>query len=114
MGPVRRPDLATGAAVRPGVGGVVSRPGLFERLTGAARVTVVAAPAGSGKTVLLRSWIGEAGLGDRVAWVSGRREERDAQRFWISVTDALRGTAAGAALVRPLAAAPNVDGWGGH
>jgi LuxR family transcriptional regulator, maltose regulon positive regulatory protein len=42
--------------------GVVSRPGLFERLAGAARVTVVAAPAGSGKTVLLRSWIGQAGL----------------------------------------------------
>ena len=41
---------------------VVPRPGLWERLAGAARVTVVSAPAGSGKTVLLRSWISEAGL----------------------------------------------------
>jgi hypothetical protein len=33
------------------------------------RVTVVSAPAGNGKTVLLRSWIGEAGLAGRAAWV---------------------------------------------
>jgi len=30
----------------------------------------VAAPAGSGKTVLLRSWITEAGLAGRAAWVA--------------------------------------------
>ena len=46
-------------------GGVVARPGLLGRLGGPARVTVVSAPAGSGKTVLLRSWIGEDGLADR-------------------------------------------------
>ena len=45
------------------------RPGLFERLGTSARVTVVSAPPGSGKTVLLRSWIGEAGLAERAAWV---------------------------------------------
>ena len=39
------------------------------------------------------------------------REERDPRRFWISVADALRGTAAGSALVRPLTAAPDLDGW---
>ena len=38
-------------------------------------------------------------------------EERDPQGFWISVADALRGTAAGSALVRPLTAAPGLDGW---
>jgi LuxR family maltose regulon positive regulatory protein len=32
-------------------------------------VTVVSAPPGSGKTVLLRSWIGAAGLAGRAAWV---------------------------------------------
>ena len=35
---------------------------LFEQLNRAARVTVVSGPAGSGKSVLLRSWIDEAGL----------------------------------------------------
>jgi LuxR family maltose regulon positive regulatory protein len=71
----------------------VSRPGLWERLDGPARVTVVSAPPGSGKTVLLRSWIGEAGLGERAAWVLVGRDERDAQRFWLSVLAALRQTA---------------------
>jgi LuxR family maltose regulon positive regulatory protein len=93
------------------MGGVVSRPGLFGRLEAAARVTVVAAPAGSGKTVLLRSWTGQAGLAGRTGWVTVGREEPDPQRFWISVADALRGTAAGAGLVRPLTAAPDLDGW---
>ena len=42
----------------------VARPALFQRLlTGyAGGVTLVSAPAGSGKTVLMRSWIAEAGL----------------------------------------------------
>src|SRR5579863_9524138 len=53
--------VAAGRVFRPGEGGVVSRRGLFGRLAGAGRVAVVSAPAGSGKTVLLRSWIGAAG-----------------------------------------------------
>ena len=69
----------SGAAVSPGAGGVVPRIGLFGRLGARARVTVVSAPAGSGKTVLLRSWIGEAGVADRAAWVPVGREERDPQ-----------------------------------
>ena len=52
-----------------GAGALVGRPALLGRLGGPARVTVVSAPAGSGKTVLLRSWIGEAGLAGRAAWV---------------------------------------------
>jgi LuxR family maltose regulon positive regulatory protein len=59
---------------------------------------------------LLRSWIAEAGLAGHAAWVPVQGEERDPQRFWISVADALRGTAAGAGLVRPLTAAPGLDG----
>ena len=90
---------------------MVSRPGLFERLGKAARVTVVSAPPGSGKTVLLRSWIGEAALAERVAWVPVGRDERDPQRLWLSVLDALRQTVPGSALVRELTAAPDLDGW---
>jgi LuxR family transcriptional regulator, maltose regulon positive regulatory protein len=36
---------------------------------------------------------------------------RHPRRFWIAVADALRGTAAGSALVRPLTPSPNLDGW---
>jgi hypothetical protein len=74
-------------------------------------VSVVSAPAGSGKTVLLRSWIGWAGVAGRAAWVPVGRGERDPQRFWLSVLAALRQTAAGSALVRELTAAPDLDGW---
>ena len=103
---------AAGTPAAPAVrDGVVSRPGLFELLGSAGRVTEVSAPAGSGKTFLLRSWIGQSGLTDRSAWVAVQGQERDPQRFWLSVLGALRDTAAGSKLVRPLTAAPDLDGW---
>ena len=74
-------------------------------------MTVVSAPPGSGKTVLLRSWIGEAGLAEHAAWVAVERGERDPQRLWLAVLDALRQTIPGSALVRELTAAPDLDGW---
>ena len=106
----RKSDIVLGRVAGPGAGGVVSRPALFARLGASARITVVSAPAGSGKTVLLRSWIGQAGLSDRAAWVPVGRDERDPQRFWLTVLDALRGTAVGSELVRGLTAAPDLDG----
>ena len=108
MDPARRSgtDADPVPAVR---GGIVSRRELFERLGRAARVTEVSAPAGSGKTLLLRSWIAESGLAECAAWVTVQPGDRDAQRFWLSVLDALRGTAAGSALVRELTAAPGLD-----
>src|SRR5215468_2959987 len=110
MGSAVGAGAVAGGAAGSGAGGVVSRPRLFGRL-GAARVSVVSASAGSGKTVLLRSWIGRAGLDDRAAWVPAGRGERDPQRFWLSVLGALRQTAAGSALVRAVTAAPGLDGW---
>jgi LuxR family maltose regulon positive regulatory protein len=89
----------------------VSRCALFGRLAEAERVVQISAPAGSGKTVLMRSWLAEAGLATRAAWVPVDSEERDPRRFWISVADALRGTAAGSVLVRPLTPAPDLDSW---
>jgi LuxR family transcriptional regulator, maltose regulon positive regulatory protein len=90
--------------------GVIPRPGLFGLLGGAGRVAVVSAPAGSGKTFLLRSWIAEPDLAGRAAWVAVQGGERDPQRFWLSVLAALRETSAGAKLVRPLTASPDLDG----
>ncbi len=91
--------------------GVVRRPGLFKRLSEAARVVEVSAPAGSGKTVLLRSWIAESGLSDSTARVTVQRGDGEPQRFWLSVAGALRRTGPGSALVRPVTAAPDLDGW---
>ena len=63
---------------------VVPRPQLFERLNGSQRVVLVSAPAGSGKTVLLRSWLQAAGLEERAAWVAVQGTERDHQSFWVA------------------------------
>jgi LuxR family maltose regulon positive regulatory protein len=60
---------------------------------------------------LLRSPISVAGLAQRVAWLPLGPDERDPQRFWLSVLDALSQTAPGSAVVRPLTAAPELDGW---
>ena len=102
------------AAVESPVPGVqrwlVPRPGLFELLSAGQRVVHVSAPAGSGKTLLLRSWIAAEGLGERTAWVSVGRQERDGQAFWLSVLDSLRGTRVGSGRVRELTAAPDLDG----
>src|SRR5215468_11029175 len=110
MGPAVGAGAVAGGAAGRGAGGVVSRPRLSGRL-GSARVSVVSAPAGSGKTVLLRSWISQSGVAGRAAWVPAGRGERDPLRFWLSVLAGLRRTGPGAALVREVTAAPDLDGW---
>ena len=93
------------------VRGLVPRRLLFDRLSAAVGgVTLLSAPPGSGKTMLLRSWIEDAGLGERVAWVSVERRERDAQRFWLTVIGALSGAVAQDGVVQKLGAAPDFDG----
>jgi LuxR family maltose regulon positive regulatory protein len=108
------PAALSGAADAPAAppvrDGIVSRPDLFRRLTQAQRVVQVSAPPGSGKTVLLRSWIVESGLVERAAWVPVPGK-CDAERFWISVVSALRDTAVGSTLVGALTAPPDLDGW---
>jgi LuxR family transcriptional regulator, maltose regulon positive regulatory protein len=70
-------------------------------------VTLVCAPAGSGKTVLLRSWAAETSAA--VAWVTVERGERDAQRFWLQLIDALADTA-GDELVERVSPVPQFAG----
>ena len=107
MGAAREPVSVRAA-------GVVARGELYERLSAGvpAGVTLVAAPPGSGKTVLLRSWIDAAGLRPRTAWVQVERDERDAQHFWLSVVEQLRSAVGRLGLVRELAPAPEFDGEG--
>src|SRR5579864_4754836 len=111
VGSAQGSGAVAGRAAGQGAGRVVSRPALLARLWGPARVRVVSAPPGSGKTVLLRSWIVEAGLAGHAAWVSAGPGERDPQRFWLAAVGALRQTIPGSAMVQPLTAAPDLDGW---
>ncbi len=70
-------------------------------------MTLVCAPAGSGKTVLLRSWAAE--LDEPVAWITVDRGERDAQRFWLHLIDAL-ADAAGDEVIERVSPAPSFTG----
>jgi LuxR family maltose regulon positive regulatory protein len=111
MRPAQGPDAGVGRTIDPSARGIVSRPRLWGRLDDSSRVTVVSAPPGSGKTILLRSWTGRTDMAGRVAWVPVDRDEQDAQRLWLAVFDELRHTRAGSPLVRDLTAAPDLDGW---
>jgi len=103
-------DPATTAT--PSGASVVARPALFAMLTEAGGVTLVTAPAGSGKTVLLRSWIEHAGLADHAAWVSIERGERDAQRFWITLVENLRAVPEAEPLIDKRSPTPEFEGAG--
>jgi LuxR family transcriptional regulator, maltose regulon positive regulatory protein len=89
-------------SVEPGLA-VVPRSALFERLSaaGVGSAVLVCAPAGSGKSVLVRTWAEAERLQDRTAWVSVERGERDEQRLWLSVIDALARVVPSVERVRP-------------
>jgi len=71
--------------------GAVGRDRLNERLTSAtSRLTVVVAPAGWGKTVLLSSWAASLGPDAKVAWLSLDEEDDEPVRFWRYLIGALR------------------------
>jgi LuxR family maltose regulon positive regulatory protein len=53
------------------------------------KVTIIAAPPGSGKTSLLRTWSERTGEDVRVAFVSVQRDQRDAPQFWLAVREAI-------------------------
>ena len=67
--------------------GIVTRPRLGERLSReGGRLILVSAPAGFGKTTLLRNWLSTT---DRVAWVSLDEADHNASTFWTYVVTAL-------------------------
>jgi LuxR family maltose regulon positive regulatory protein len=71
--------------------GLIPRTGLQSLLQAGleAKLCLLGAPAGFGKTTLLVQWRAAAGAG-RVAWVSLDEEDNDPTRFWVYVLEALR------------------------
>ena len=53
------------------------------------KVTIISAPAGSGKTSLLRSWADRPGQPGRLAVLQMQRDQQDAQQFWLALHDAV-------------------------
>ena len=80
--------------VAPATTGLIDRGELLAALDRAAerQVTVISAPAGSGKTCLLRAWATRPGA-PRLAIVQVNRDEHDAQTFWLAVLRAVRQAA---------------------
>ncbi|HQP31799.1 MAG TPA: hypothetical protein PLB81_10770, partial [Deltaproteobacteria bacterium] len=73
--------------------GFVLRPRLIERLDAGVtgRLTLIAAPAGYGKTILVAHWIYQRDL--KVAWVSLDPGDNDPQCFWTYLIAALENVA---------------------
>jgi LuxR family maltose regulon positive regulatory protein len=108
--------LATKLYAPPARPDLVARPRLFERLSASlsGKLTLIAAPAGFGKTTLVSAWIAsmrlearDLSLEDavpasslkpqvpRVAWVSLDARDNDPTRFWSYVSAALNTLAPG-------------------
>jgi LuxR family transcriptional regulator, maltose regulon positive regulatory protein len=76
----------------------------------ARKVTVISAPAGSGKTSLLRVWAGRPGRRHRLAVVQVQRDQHDAQQFWLALLSAVREASAPSGRAEPPAATPDFNG----
>jgi LuxR family maltose regulon positive regulatory protein len=78
--------------VAPAAPRLINRGDLLAALDRAAasKVTIISAPAGSGKTSLVRAWAARPGQPHRLALVQVQRDHRDAQQFWLALLDAVR------------------------
>jgi LuxR family maltose regulon positive regulatory protein len=76
----------------------------------AKKVTIISAPAGSGKTSLLRAWADRPGQPRRLALVQVQRDQQDAQQFWLALLGVVRhATGANSGAELP-AATPDFNG----
>jgi len=91
---------------------LVDRGDLLAALDRAAarQVTIISAPAGSGKTLLLRAWADRPGRAHRLALLQVQRDQHDAQSFWLALLNAVRRASGAAGDVEPPAATPGFNG----
>jgi len=75
----------------------------------ARKVTIISAPAGSGKTSLLRAWAGRPGQRHRLAVLQVQRDQHDAQQFWLALLAAVRQATGTGGGPEPLAATPEFN-----
>jgi LuxR family transcriptional regulator, maltose regulon positive regulatory protein len=91
---------------------LVDRDDLLSALDRAAvgRVTIIAAPAGSGKTSLLRAWADRQGESCRLVTVHVDRDQQDAQLFWLALLKAVRDLWGAPTSPEPPTATPEFSG----
>ncbi len=73
-------------------------------------MTIISAPAGSGKTCLLRAWADRPGQPHRLAVMQVQRDQHDAQRFWLALLSAVRQASAAPSRAESPAATPGFNG----
>jgi LuxR family maltose regulon positive regulatory protein len=97
--------------VAPAAPGLIDRGDLVAALDRAAasKVTIISAPAGSGKTSLLRAWAGRPGQARRLALVQVQRGEHDDQQFWLALLDSVRHATGANSGAEPPPATPNFN-----
>jgi len=97
--------------VAPAAPRLIDRVDLVAALDRAAarKVTVISAPAGSGKTSLLTAWAGRPGQSCRLALVQVQRGQQDAQQFWLALVDAIRQASATAGRAEAPVAVPDFN-----
>jgi LuxR family transcriptional regulator, maltose regulon positive regulatory protein len=76
----------------------------------AGKVTIISAPAGSGKTSLLRAWADRPGQAYRLAMLQVQRDQHDAQQFWLALLSEVRRASAAPSQAEPPAATPEFHG----
>ena len=76
----------------------------------ARKVTIISAPAGSGKTSLLRAWADRPDQAHRLAVVRVRRDQHDAQDFWLALLGAVRHASGASSGAEPPAATLDFNG----
>src|SRR5690349_17152721 len=76
----------------------------------ARKVTIISAPAGSGKTLLLRAWATRQGQQYRLAALQVQRNQQDAQQFWLALLDAVRAASRTTSGAEPPAVTPEFNG----
>jgi LuxR family transcriptional regulator, maltose regulon positive regulatory protein len=91
---------------------LIGRDDLLAALDRAAakKVTIISAPAGSGKTSLLRMWAGRPDRPYRLAMMQVQHDQRDAQQFWLTLFGAVRQACAVASRAESPAPTPEFNG----
>ena len=75
----------------------------------ARKVTIISAPAGSGKTSLLRAWADRPGQSRRLAVLQVERDQQDAQQFWLALLETIRHATGADSGAEPPAATPDFN-----